>query len=229
MTGASMHETITPWLGHEFIALSAEALPHPSAAEQTRELLSRMQARLREQGLSLADTVRTRLWARDMEAWAPAVEARAQVLSGAARSASSSHIRPSRFASAAKVSLDLLAMRPLDPDSVKHCVEYDPQTIVLRSLARERVLFVSGNTVVLPSFDEQLPVIVERIGSTLALAGSSWQRVARASFFLHHSQDMAHLRASLRRLLPCELAGCEYTWVDTRQGKLIEIEITAEV
>ncbi len=224
-----MHETITPWLGHEFISLCAEAPPHTCAATETRELLALMDARLRAHGLSLADTVRTRLWARDMQAWAPAVQARAQVLAGPARSVSSSHIRPSRFASPAQISLDLLAMRPLAPGSRKHCVEYEPPTIVLRSLVREGVLFISGNTVVLPSFDEQLPVIVERIGATLALAGSSWQRVARASFFLHHSQDMAHLRASLRRLLPCELSGSEFAWVDTRQGKLIEIEITAEV
>jgi enamine deaminase RidA (YjgF/YER057c/UK114 family) len=224
-----MHETMMPWLGHEFVSLSAEAAPRACAAAQTRELLSRMDARLRTHGLSLADTVRTRLWARDMQAWAPAVEARAQVLAGAARSVSSSHIRPSRFASAAQISLDLLAMRPLDPGSPKLCVEYEPPTIVLRSLVREGVLFVSGNTVVLPGFDAQLSVIVERIGATLALAGSSWNRVARASFFLHHSQDMAHLRASIRRLVPCELAGCEFAWVDTRQGKLIEIEITAEV
>jgi len=224
-----MQETFTPWLGHEFIALSAEGDPRGPVADEMSGLLERMDARLRLQGLSLADTVRTRLWARDMDAWGEAVEVRAQVLSGAARSVSSSHVRPSRFASPARLALDLLAMRPNDPGSCKQVVEYEPRTIVARHLVREGVLFISGNTVVLPTFDEQLPVIVARIGETLALAGSSWQRVARASFFLHTSQSMAHLRAAFGRLVPHPVAGCEYSWVDTRQGKLIEIEVTAEV
>jgi enamine deaminase RidA (YjgF/YER057c/UK114 family) len=224
-----MHETITPWLGHEFVALSAEGDPHGSVRSEMAGLLARMDDRLRTHGLSLEDTVRTRLWARDMDAWVEAVEERARVLSGAARSVSSSHIRPSRFASPARLSLDLLAMRPNDSGSRKHVVEYEPRTIVARSLVREGVLFISGNTVVLPTFEEQLPVVVGRIGDTLAMAGSSWQRVVRASFFLHVSRQMADLRASFRQQVPHEVAGCEYTWVDTRQGKLIEIEVTAEV
>ncbi|MCE2947626.1 MAG: hypothetical protein ACK515_03140 [bacterium] len=224
-----MQETLAPWLGHEFVALSAEGVPDGTVEAEMASLLERMDARLRVHGLSLDDTVRTRLWARDMDAWGGAVEERARVLSGAARSVSSSHIRPSRFASGARLALDLLAMRPNDRASRKQVVEYEPRTIVARHLVREGVLFVSGNTVVLPTFDEQLPVIVGRIGDTLALAGSSWQRVARASFFLHESQRMEQLRSAFRALVPHPVAGCEYAWVDTRQGKLIEIEVTAEV
>ncbi len=224
-----MHETLTPWLGHAFVALSAEGSPEGTVGAEMAGLLQRMDSRLRTHGLSLDDTVRTRLWARDMDAWGEAVDVRAAVLSGAARSVSSSHIRPSRFASGARLSLDLLAMRPNDPASRKQVVEYEPPTIVARHLVREGVLFISGNTVVLPTFDEQLPVIVERIGQTLAMAGSSWQRVVRASFFLHESQRMEHLCAAFRRLVPQPVGGCEYAWVDTRQGKLIEIEVTAEV
>lgn len=224
-----MHETITPWLGHEFVALSAEGDPRGSVTAEMAGLLGRMDERLRTHGLSLADTVRTRLWARDMDAWGEAVEERARVLSGDARSVSSSHIRPSRFASAARLSLDLLAMRPNDRQSHKQVVEYEPRTIVARHLVREGVLFISGNTVVLPTFEQQLPVVVGRIGDTLAMAGSSWQRVVRTSFFLHESQHMEHLRQSFRQLVPHPVSGCEYAWVDTRQGKLIEIEVTAEV
>lgn len=224
-----MHETITPWLGHEFVALSAEGDPGGSVSAEMAGLLGRMDERLRTHGLTLADTVRTRLWARGMDAWGEAVEERARILSGDARSVSSSHIRPSRFASSARLSLDLLAMRPNDRQSRKEVVEYEPRTIVARHLIREGVLFISGNTVVLPMFEEQLPAIVGRIGDTLAMAGSSWQRVVRASFFLHGSQRMEHLRQSFRQLVPHPVSGCEYAWVDTRQGKLIEIEVTAEV
>jgi enamine deaminase RidA (YjgF/YER057c/UK114 family) len=224
-----MQETFTHWLGHEFVALSAEGDARGTVGAEMSGLLQQMDARLRLQGLSLDDTVRTRLWARDMAAWGEAVEVRAAVLSGAARSVSSSHVRPGRFASAARLSLDLLAMRPNDAASAKRVVEYEPRTIVARHLVREGVLFISGNTVVLPTFDEQLPVIVGRIGDTLAMAGSSWRQVVRASFFLHESQRMDHLRAAFRQLVPDAVAGCEYAWVDTRQGKLIEIEVTAEV
>ncbi|MCA3151723.1 MAG: RidA family protein, partial [Rhodocyclaceae bacterium] len=167
-----MHETITPWLGHEFVALSAEGETCGTVSAQMADLLGRMDERLREQGLSLADTVRTRLWARDMDAWGEAVEERARLLSGDARSVSSSHIRPSRFASSARLSLDLLAMRPNDRASRKQVVEYEPRTIVARHVVREGVQFISGNTVVLPTFDEQLPVVVGRIGDTLAMAGT---------------------------------------------------------
>ena len=224
-----MHEVITPWLGHEFVALAAEGDARAPLTAQMAGLLGRMDDRLRLHGLSLDDTVRTRLWARDMDAWADAVEERARALSGAARSVSSSHVRPCRFASPARLSLDLLAMRPNDRMSRKQVVEDEPRTIVARHGVRAGVLFISGNTVVLPTFEEQLPAVVGRIGDTLALAGSCWQRVVRASFFLHVSQRMEHLRESFRRLVPHAVAGCEYAWVDTRQGKLIEIEVTAEV
>jgi hypothetical protein len=52
--------------------------------------------------------------------------------------------------------------------------------------------------------------------------------VARASFFLHRSQDFAELRRRFAELVPVRIPATDYTSVDTRQGKLVEIEITAE-
>jgi enamine deaminase RidA (YjgF/YER057c/UK114 family) len=82
--------------------------------------------------------------------------------------------------------------------------------------------------VVLPTFDAQLTTIVGRIGDTLAHAGLDWTRVARASFFLHRSLDFAGLRRRFAELVPVRIDHTDYTCVDTRQGKLVEIEITAE-
>ena len=78
-----MHETITPWLGHEFVALSAEGDPRGSVTAEMAGLLGRMDERLRTHGLTLSDTVRTRLWARDMDAWGDAVGTRVDWMASA--------------------------------------------------------------------------------------------------------------------------------------------------
>jgi enamine deaminase RidA (YjgF/YER057c/UK114 family) len=226
-----MREKLFNWLGHEFVALSCEGDAAGDVTAETARIFQRFDERLNAQGLGLANTVRTRLWARDMDCWADGVKERARVLSGDARSVSSSHIRPGRFASAGRIAVDLLAMRP-NSDQAKRCCEYEPPGIVLRYLDWENVVFLSGVTVILPSFDEQLPVIVGRITDSLAHAGLAWTDVARASFFLHNSRTMAELRRGFAALvsvpMSVQIPQTDYSSVDTRQGKLVEIEITAE-
>jgi enamine deaminase RidA (YjgF/YER057c/UK114 family) len=202
-------------------------IPAGSVTGETAAIFARFDERLRAQGLSLDNTVRTRLWARDMPCWENGVKERARILAGSARSVSSSHIRPDRFASTGRIAVDLLAMRP-NAGQAKHTVEYDPAGIVLRYLDWEGVVFLSGVTVVLPTFDAQLTTIVGRIGETLAHAGLDWTRVARASFFLHSSHEFSDLRRRFAGLVPGRIPHTDYTRVDTRQGKLVEIEITAE-
>lgn len=222
-----MREKLFTWLGHEFLDLSCEGNPDGSLTAETAALFARFEERLQAHGMSLADTVRTRLWARDMDCWADGVKERARILSGAARSVSSSHIRPGHFASDGRIAVDLLAMRP-NTGQPKRCVEYDPAGIVLRYLDWEDVVFLSGVTVILPTFEEQLPVIVGRIRDGLADAGLDWSHVSRASFFLHNSQSLDGLRSAFAKLVPVPLSHADYTTVDTRQGKLVEIEITAK-
>ena len=222
-----MREKIFPWLEHEFIMLSCEGDPAGSVTAETAQIFSRFDERLHARGLSLDNTARTRLWARDMDCWESGVKERARILWGNARSVSSSHIRPDRFASPARIAVDLLAMRA-HSGQPKGSVEYDPAGIVLRYLDWENVVFLSGVTVVLPSFDAQLATIVGRIGDTLAHANLDWSRVARASFFQHRGQDFAELRRRFAELVPVRIPLADYTSVDTRQGKLVEIEITAE-
>ena len=221
-----MREKIFPWLSHEFVSLSCEGRPGGSLVEETRDIFRRFNVRLQAHGLSLDDTVRTRLWARDIDCWQTGVEERARILSGKARSVSSSHIRPGRFASDARIAVDLLAMRTA-PESVKETVEYDPPGIVLRYLKWESVVFLPGVTVILPDFEAQLLNVVKRISATLALAGLTWANVARASFFLHRSQRLEDLRARFAQLVEVRIPRTDYTFVDTRQGKLVEIETTA--
>ena len=73
----------------------------------------------------------------------------------------------------------------------------------------------------------QLLNIVKRISNTLAHAGLTWANVARASFFLHRSQRLEDLRALFAELVKVRIPSTGYTFVDTRQGKLVEIETTA--
>ena len=113
---------------------SCEGNAEGTAAEETQEIFRRFDVELEGMGLSLENTVRTRLWGRDRQSRDLGSGQRVMVLSGKARSASSSYIDPDHFESDAKVSLDLLAMRPVRPQVDKILKEYEPPTVPLRYL-----------------------------------------------------------------------------------------------
>jgi len=71
--------------------------------------------------------------------------------------------------------------------------------------------------------------ILPRISSSLADAGSSWDRVVKVSFYLHRSQQVENLRTLFRKSVATEIPQMEYSFVDgySAEGKLIEIETTA--
>jgi enamine deaminase RidA (YjgF/YER057c/UK114 family) len=223
-----MRKMLFPWLGHEFVALSAEAIPAKTATEETQQLFRRFGEELSGLGLSLDQTVRTRLWGRDRESRDLGSTERVKILSGKARSASSSYISPVHFDSPAKVALDLLAMRPSRSDSQKFVREYDPPIVPIRFLTFESVVVLSGVTAVLPTLSEQLDNILNRIGASLRDAGSSWDRVAKVSFFLHRSQNVLTLRELFQRHVTAKIGEMEYCHVDgySSEGKLCEIEVT---
>ena len=224
-----MRKRIFSWLGKEFVELSAEAKPAASATEEARELFQRFDQELRASGLSLDNTVRSRLWGRDRESRDLGSNERVKALSGKARSASSSYIAPIHFDSNAKVAVDLLAMRPSSRDAQKYLVEYDPVIVPLRYLVYDSVVILSGVTTVLPTLGEQLDNILPRIGSSLKDAGSAWARVAKISFYLHRSQKIETLRELFQKQVTAEIPQIEYEFVDgySSEGKLCEIEVTA--
>jgi enamine deaminase RidA (YjgF/YER057c/UK114 family) len=224
-----MRKRIFSWLGKEFVELSAEAKPAASATEEARELFQRFEQALQAHGLSLDNTVRSRLWGRDRESRDQGSKERVKALSGKARSASSSYIAPIHFDSNAKVAVDLLAMRPSSRDAQKHLVEYDPVIVPLRYLVYDSVAILSGVTTVLPTLGEQLDNILPRIGSSLKDAGSAWARVAKISFYLQRSQKIQMLRELFQKQVTAEIPQIEYEFVDgySSEGKLCEIEVTA--
>lgn len=213
------------------MALSAEGRSDFGAADATRELLERFDSELRARGLSLDDTVRTRLWARDRQSRDEASRERVKLLAGKARSASSSYIAPSHFDSEATAAIDLWAMRPATAPAEKTLREYDPPIVPLRYLVYDSAIFLSGVTSESGSLEEQLNNILPRIGDSLQEAGSSWAQVSLLSCFLHRSQKLDDLLGLIPRIAPVDLSKAEHAFVDgySAPGKLIEIETTALV
>jgi enamine deaminase RidA (YjgF/YER057c/UK114 family) len=224
-----MQKKIFSWLGKEFVELAGEAKPASTATEEAREIFQRFDQELRLHGLALANTVRSRLWGRDRESRDRGSDERVKMLSGKARSASSSYIAPGHFDSNARVAIDLVAMRPSRSDAEKFLKEYDPPIVPLRYLIYDSVVVLSGVTAVLASLDEQLDNILPRIEDSLKNAGSSWDRVAKVSFFLHRSQRLENLKELFSTRVPAKIPSMEYSFVDgySSEGKLCEVEVTA--
>src|SRR4051812_37145568 len=120
-----MKIAVLDWLGYEFVELTAEAQPDGAADQQARALFDRFRDGLAGHGLTLSDTVRSRLFARDRASRDAASDVRGQVLSGSARAATSSYIAPKLFASDALVAMDLIAVRR-KPGMDKVIRENDP-------------------------------------------------------------------------------------------------------
>jgi enamine deaminase RidA (YjgF/YER057c/UK114 family) len=226
-----MHKRIFTWLEKEFVELTGEAKPAANPTLEAQELFHRFDQELRSHGLSLANTVRSRLWGRDRECRDLGSNERVRILCGKARSASSSYIAPGRFDSPAKVAVDLIAMRPSETNAAKRVVEYDPPIVPIRFLTYDSVVVLSGVTTVLPTLEEQMNNILPRIQGSLTDAGSSWNKVARVSFYLHRSQTIGNLKRLFSRHVKAQIAQLEYCFVDgySSEGKLCEVEVTAHV
>jgi hypothetical protein len=224
-----MRKRIFSWLRAEFIELSGEAKGAASGELEAEELFRRFDQELRLHGLSLDNTVRSRLWGRDRESRDAGSNARVKILSGKARSASSSYIAPGHFDSPAKVAVDLLAMRPASSTSAKRVVEYEPAIVPIRFLVYERFVVLSGVTAVLPTLEEQLANILPRIAGSLVDGGSSWEKVERVSFYLHRSQTIERLKELFAHHVKAVIPQLEYVFVDgySAPGKFCEVEVTA--
>jgi enamine deaminase RidA (YjgF/YER057c/UK114 family) len=226
-----MRKRIFSWLGREFVELSAEAKPAANATVEAQQLFQRFDLELGSHGLSLDNTVRSRLWGRDRESRDLGSNERVKALAGKARSASSSYIAPIHFDSEARVALDLLAMRPSQQAAAKRIVEYDPPIIPIRFLVYDTVVVLSGVTTVLPTLEEQFDNIIPRISGSLKDAGSGWEKVARVSFYLHRSQPLEKLKAIFDGHVKAPVPQRGYCFVDgySSPGKLCEVEVTATV
>ena len=225
-----MRTSVLDWLGWEFVGVSVEATGAGGARDQALEAFDQCRRRLKDFGLGLEDTVRSRLFAVDRASRDAASDVRAETLSGPARAASSSYIAPDHFYTQAKVGYELLVAKPR-PGFKKVIRENEPPRTPCRYLTMGPLLVLSGQTAVLPDLEIQVTTnILPRITEYLAEAKSSWERVANVSCYLHRSQDPEHLRALFRRMVPIWPPRFEIVLVDgySAEGKLVEIEVTAE-
>jgi enamine deaminase RidA (YjgF/YER057c/UK114 family) len=221
-----MRKTCELWLGHELVALSAEAAPGLTPGEGMRALLERFDAELRAVELSLEDTLRTRLWARDRPGRDEASRVRVELLSGGRRSASSSFICPEHFESAASVALDLLALRAPGQKLLR---EYEPPLAPLRYLVWDDLVVLSGVTSEHEGLSAQLEQILRAIDRSLTAAGVDWRRVVNVDCLVHRSVSAAPVEAALRSVLGVPLPRLSFSVVDgySHPAKLCEIEVTA--
>ena len=224
-----MRLTVFSWLDHEFIRLYAEGQPGLAVPEATRAVLGRIGAQLEAHGLSLDDTMRTRLFARDRAGRDAGSAARREVMSNQARSASTGVFAPAVFQSDAAVAVEVLAMRPRSPGATKTLCEYDPPRTPLRYLVQDGIVFVSGETKTGATLAEQVGATLDAHGESLAAAGSAWERAVLVSCFLQRGETLAALRAALRQVAPLANVPLECELVDgfAGEGRLVEIEVTA--
>jgi enamine deaminase RidA (YjgF/YER057c/UK114 family) len=224
-----MQKTIYSWLGKEFVFLCGEARPLPSVAEQTEDLFRRFEAELKRSDLSLENIARVRIWARDREARNLATMARAKILTGRNRAASSSYISVGHFDSESRVALDLLAMRPEQTSPSREAVDFVPPRNYLSHLCYESMVFVSGFTSQAGNIAEQVPAVVADLNNAFKAAPTSWTRVVRLSIFLGKTQDLEAVKSLLANTSQVDAGRAEFSFVDgfASEQSLLEIESTA--
>jgi len=225
-----VQKKIFSWLGEEFIELSGEARPGTSIEEETVSLFRSFEQQLKTHGLSLQNTVRTRLWGRDREARNLGTAARSKILTGSAKAASSSYVSTNRFDSDARIALDLLATRPLRADAERRPVEFQPPRNYLCYLRHDSFVFLSGYTSAAETLEAQVSEIIKAVAGGLMVAGSMWDKLVKVSLFLQRNQKLETLKELLGRG-PALPANCqvEFGFVDGYAGdkSLLEIEATA--
>jgi enamine deaminase RidA (YjgF/YER057c/UK114 family) len=230
MQVVGVRKKILLWLGREFVFLSCEGMNIGTATDQMEGIFDCIKAELQRENLSLDQIVRTRLWAVDRKSRDMGSDVRAKYNVGQARAATSSYIMPAHFASDALVGLDVIALKPSGTNIKKLLVESVPPRTPLSYLIFDSLLVLSGKTVILPTLSEQLDEILPRITGILLQAESSWNRVVNVSCYLHKSQTINTLLDSFKKLVDAPLSRMKIVPVEgySAEGKLIEIEITAE-
>lgn len=237
-----MRKKIIQWLGREFVALSCEGNLGTTATEEMQHVYSRFEEELRGLGLSLENTVRTRLWARDQESRHQASDVRFKVLSDKARASSTSFISNAYFNSEARVGMDLLAMRPSKPGLAKKVVEYDPLKRPCRYVIYDSLVFLTGEEAETalqpPNLAGQLNNILSVLGDSLVHAGTSWGHVVKISSFLQRAQKTETLKGLFEKNLKEKISQMEYVSVDgfaIQEGVpgggegILEVEVTAKI
>ncbi|HUF42504.1 MAG TPA: RidA family protein [Verrucomicrobiae bacterium] len=224
-----METKIYNWHGREFVEIVGEGRAGTAPESAVRELFERFDAALKSHGLSLDNAMRVRVWGRDREARMLATAARAKILSGRRRAASSSFISEDWFDSNAAAGLELLALRPLDSSVERRPVDFEPARNYLCYLDCDRWLFFSGFTSEAPTLENQTEEVLATIDGALTRARSDWGKVVKLSALVQRGHDLEAVRRVLAKSGRHKIPEIEFSFVDGFAGEkyLLEIEATA--
>jgi enamine deaminase RidA (YjgF/YER057c/UK114 family) len=225
-----MKSTLVRALGRRFVHISEEASPDLLPDAGVREILEVCGRELATYGLSLDNTIRTRLWARSAIDRDVASAERRVLLSGKARSASSSYIAPDHFQTWGKTAIDLVALEPSRRNSKKLVVEYEPAIVPVRFIAYEGMIVLSGVTVIVPTLEEAVKQTTALIAASLKKAGIAWKQVVKISCYLRRDHSFAKMDRLLANAVPVKGISTDFIHVDgySSAGKHVEIEVTAQ-
>jgi hypothetical protein len=192
-------------------------------------LIDVIESGLGELGMGLPDVVRTRLFAATREGRDAASKVRFRRLSGPARCATSSYIDSTLFPSGDGVRMEGRALE--DAGRTKITVEFEPLQPPCRYVATGDLVFLSGFTATVPTFEEQLDNIRPRIAETIEMASDRLGRPVRpvaVATYIHREIDHGPEAAMLEQLglagVPLTIGRAEgYSSL----GKFIEVEVDA--
>ena len=223
-----MKTTLFSWLGREFVEIIGEGRVGAPPESAANELFQQFEAELGSHGLALDNTARIRVWGRDKDARTVATAARAKLLTGKRKAASSSFISRDWFDSEATAGLELLAMRPIHQGAERRPVDFEPARNYLCYLDYDGRLFFSGFTSEAPTLENQVVEVLASLDSSLARARTDWSKVIKLSALLQRGHDLETVRRALASAR-VNVPEIEFTFVDGFAGEkyLLEIEATA--
>jgi len=169
---------------------------------------------------------------RDQDARTLATAARAKVLTGNRKAASSSFISQQWFDSDATVGLELLAIKPMISGAERRPVEFEPARNYLCYLRYDSVVFYSGYTSNADTLEDQVTEVLNAVSGARAISGAltqDFRKTGRLSVFLHRSQKLSVVKDLLSKVSWVDLGNVEFRLVDGFAGEkyLLEIEATA--
>ena len=217
------------WLDREFLSIAGEAMDLGNPEAEADALFSQFTQVLEGYGLSLENTIRSRIWAADAEARTACSAARSRTLTGSARAATSSYIAPSHLTKGSRVAMDLIALC-LSGNNAKVVMEEKPPQGVIKWLTVGELLVLPGMSCNDGgSFESQAENILGRITTCLAKASSRWSDVVEVTFVYQDGIQQRDIFSAFHKktkevpprmvLLPAE----GYS----RPGKFLEIETMA--
>ena len=224
-----MHSRVLYQFGRRFVLLSAEASPAIESREAYGELMRRCGKELEKLGLTLENTVRTRLWARTRNDRDAASIQRRELLGDGVRPASSSYVAPGHFLTDASVAVDLVAMEPSHPSAERFHVELDPPISPPRYLRYDGMVFLSGVSAIGGPLEDCVNDCAGRIEASLKMAGVSWQQTVRVASYVQRQHSLSDARKFLLAAASVQAIPMKLESVDgySAPQKQIEIEFTA--